>query len=56
MQISKASLQVFVLTALGYFLAGRLALLLAIPPGYATAIWPSAGIALVVILLHGYRF
>ncbi|MBM7424440.1 CHASE domain-containing protein [Spongiibacter marinus] len=56
MQISKASLQVFVLTALGYFLAGRLALLLAIPPGYATAISPSAGIALVVILLHGYRF
>jgi hypothetical protein len=28
-----------------YFIAGRAALLLAIPPGYATAIWPAAGLA-----------
>ena len=41
--------------ALTYFAIGKLALLLAIPPGYATAIWPSAGIALSAILLKGYR-
>lgn len=40
---------------LGYLLAGRLALLLAIPPGYATAIWPAAGIALAACVLLGYR-
>ena len=32
--------------ALVYCLVGRMALLIAIPPGYATAYWPSAGIAL----------
>ncbi len=44
------------LTALAYFAAGRLALLLAIPPGFATAIWPAAGIAVAVLLLYGYRY
>ncbi len=34
---------------------GRLGLLLAIPPGYATAVWPPSGIALAGILLLGYR-
>jgi PAS domain S-box-containing protein len=28
---------------------------LAIPPGYATAVWPASGIALAGILLFGYR-
>jgi len=41
--------------AAAYFVAGRLGLLLAIPPGYATAIWPAAGIALVGVLLAGNR-
>jgi len=36
-------------------IAGRLSLLLAIPPGYATAIWPPAGIALAALLVWGYR-
>lgn len=49
------------LLAMVYIVAGRLALLLAIPPGYATAIFPSAGIALGSILLFrievdSYRF
>jgi signal transduction histidine kinase len=43
------------LTALAYFLTGKLALLLAIPPGYATAVWPPAGIALAATLLYGQR-
>ncbi len=38
-----------------YFSYGRLGLLLAIPPGYATAIWPPAGFALAGLLLLGER-
>ena len=41
--------------AVVYCVAGRLALLLAIPPGYATAVWPAAGVALAGVLLFGYR-
>ncbi|MBK8098232.1 MAG: CHASE domain-containing protein [Planctomycetes bacterium] len=41
--------------ALGYFALGRVSLLLAIPPGYATAVWPPAGLALAAILLGGGR-
>lgn len=42
-------------TALIYFLAAKGSLLLAIPPGYATAIWPPSGIALALLLLGGRR-
>lgn len=42
------------LLALAYVLAGRLALLLAIPPGFATAIFPPVGIALAAVLIWGY--
>ena len=38
-----------------YAIVGRLALLLAIPPGYATAIFPPAGIAVAALLIWGYR-
>lgn len=38
-----------------YYVTGRLALLLAIPPGYAAAVWPASGIALAGILMSGYR-
>jgi two-component sensor histidine kinase len=41
------------LVVAAYFAAGKLALLLAIPPGYATAVWPSAGFALVAVLRWG---
>jgi len=37
----------------GYYIAGRLALLLAIPPGYAAPVWPAAGVALAGLLLLG---
>jgi integral membrane sensor domain MASE1 len=33
--------------------AGRLSLLMAIPPGYATACWPAAGLALACMLVGG---
>ena len=38
-----------------YAIVGYLALKLAIPPGYATAIFPPAGIALAALLIWGYR-
>lgn len=43
------------LTALGYVLLGRLALLLALPPGFAAPIYPSAGLALAAVLVAGRR-
>lgn len=44
-----------VLLATAYCIAGKLGLLLAIPPGFTTTVWPASGIALAVILLFGYR-
>ncbi len=38
-----------------YLLTGKLGLLLAVPPGYATVIWPPSGIALGMLILHGRR-
>ena len=42
------------LLALAYVIAGRLALLLAIPPGFASAMFPPVGIALAAVLIWGY--
>jgi signal transduction histidine kinase/CheY-like chemotaxis protein len=44
-----------VLLAALYFAVAKAALLLAIPPGYATAVWPPSGIALAGLLLAGGR-
>ncbi|MBI4383574.1 MAG: MASE1 domain-containing protein [Nitrospinae bacterium] len=38
-----------------YILVGRLGTLLALPPGYATAVFPASGIALAGVLCLGYR-
>ena len=38
-----------------YFVAARMSLGLAIPPGYATPVWPPSGIALAATLLLGGR-
>jgi integral membrane sensor domain MASE1 len=46
--------RVAVLAAL-YFAVAKLSLLLAIPPGYATAVWPPSGLAVAAILLAGNR-
>ncbi|MGH8742232.1 MAG: MASE1 domain-containing protein, partial [Burkholderiales bacterium] len=43
------------LIAAAYFVAARFSLALAIPPGYATAVWPPSGIALAATLLLGAR-
>lgn len=39
-----------------YFLAALVGLALAVPPGYATAIWPASGVALVAVLVGGARW
>ena len=44
-----------VLLASVYFSVAKSSLLLAIPPGYATAVWPPSGIALAALLLLGAR-
>ncbi len=41
--------------ALAYYVTGKLGLLMAIQPGYATVVWPPSGIALAAILLFGAR-
>jgi PAS domain S-box-containing protein len=38
-----------------YMITGQLGLLLAVPPGYATIIWPASGIALGMLIVHGRR-
>ncbi|MES1163029.1 MAG: MASE1 domain-containing protein, partial [Rhizobacter sp.] len=45
--------QVIAGTALAYAVVGWLALLLAIPPGYASPLYPSAGIAIAAVLTFG---
>lgn len=49
------SIPIILLVAFVYALAGRLGLILAIPPGFATAIFPASGIALATVLLYGPR-
>lgn len=49
------SLVSIVLLALAYAGSGYLALLLSIPPGYASAMYPPAGLALAALLIWGYR-
>ena len=44
-----------VLLALAYALGGWTGTALAVPPGYATIIWPASGIALAALLLCGRR-
>ncbi len=50
-----ATLWLVLLTALAYAAAGKIALLLAIPPGFATPLYPGAGLALAVALVYGWR-
>lgn len=42
--------------AASYFIAGVLGLKLAVPPGYATAVFPSSGIALAALLILGRQY
>lgn len=42
--------------AILYIVTGKLGLLLSVPPGFATVIWPPSGLALGICLIHGRRF
>src|SRR5262245_55490879 len=44
-----------IILAAGYTLTGIVGLSLAIPPGYATPVWPPSGIALAAVLMWGPR-
>ncbi|MCP5415588.1 MAG: EAL domain-containing protein [Chromatiaceae bacterium] len=44
------------LVAFLYFASGYISLKLAVPPGYATAVWPGAGIAVAALLLYGRHY
>ena len=40
------TVEVILITAVAYFLLGYIGQLMAVPPGFATIIWPAAGLAL----------
>jgi len=44
-----------VATAVGYWLLGIVSGFFAIPPGYASPIWPAAGFALLMVFVGGLR-
>jgi integral membrane sensor domain MASE1 len=44
---------VYVMLPLAYVITGRLGLLLAVPPGYATAVFVAAGIAVGAVFMAG---
>lgn len=44
------------LLAAAYFGTGRVSILLAPDPSYATGIWPAAGLAFVAVLCGGFRY
>ncbi|TIW74346.1 MAG: response regulator [Mesorhizobium sp.] len=50
--LSHALARIVAVAAL-YYLTGQLGLLLAVPPGYATIIWPASGIAVGALLAYG---
>lgn len=59
MNQGKTSIPIFlflsVLVSVTYFISGTLGLRLAVPPGYASAVFPASGIALAAVLLLGPR-
>jgi PAS domain S-box-containing protein len=51
--LARSPLLACVVLAVTYVIAGRLGLFLAVPPGYATAIFPPAGIAMAAMFIGG---
>lgn len=49
------TVEIIVVTALAYFFFGYVGQLIAVPPGFATIIWPAAGVALAAVLAFGQR-
>ena len=51
--LAKRLFSAYWLLTAGYIVTGKLALLLAVPPGYASPIFPPAGIAIAAMLITG---
>lgn len=51
----RSTLIALLTVAAAYGIVGNLSVLMAMPSGYATAVWPASGIALAAALLWGYR-
>ncbi|MEE6249530.1 MAG: ATP-binding protein [Bdellovibrionota bacterium] len=47
------NLQKLIIIALGYFGLGHLSLLMAVPPGFASPVFPAAGFAIAMMLIYG---
>jgi two-component system, sensor histidine kinase len=47
-----SQLKHFIIALFGYYLFGQLGLLLAVPPGFSSAVWPAAGFALACMLVY----
>ncbi len=45
-------LSAFVISVVAYYVAGLIGLELAIPPGFASAVWPASGAALALMIMH----
>ena len=52
----RADLPILILLAIAYYAAAQTGLLVAISPGYATAVWLPAGLMAAALLLLGSRF
>ncbi len=50
----KQALKIIILSV-SYLAAGKVGLMLAMPPGFASIIWPASGVALALTLMWGYR-
>jgi|HubBroStandDraft_6_1064221.scaffolds.fasta_scaffold380821_2 integral membrane sensor domain MASE1 len=51
--LTRGPFATYLLLTVGYLVGGKLALLLAVPPGYASPIFPPAGIAIAAMLIGG---
>ncbi|MBB1487593.1 CHASE domain-containing protein [Oceanospirillum sediminis] len=49
----KITASIIIFTAMAYALLGYIGQLIAIPPGFATVIWPASGLALTAVLTFG---
>ena len=54
-QVPRYAARLALVTAL-YWVVAKLSLLAAIPPGYASSVWPPSGLALAALLLLGRRY
>ncbi|MGZ3770021.1 MAG: ATP-binding protein [Bdellovibrio sp.] len=52
--VKSTSFKIFLL-AIIYFITGKMGLLLALPPGYASPLWPPTGIGITALLLFGTK-